>query len=567
MPLIQVASDLATRSQMAKKLFPIYHMFTERFGMPGPPVTDARMLKPSSDPALIDATERWMDELDHKLDAFQLRSAVQSSNVGASELRILALLERLLAKPSSDSGDREKIDFLLAQLLATQLSLHGEHTPSLAEVAEVLEPVVGKVNTADIIPGLESLISELHSVHRLIEIKQKSIIERGREVKNGFGNKALLPENLVACSRFNFLLRRRCLELMKDEVKLINVALNQLLDKGFTTLDCSMAKMSAAETISDLLEMCRHWQNRENSDYAYDNPFSQVLALQEIVGKAVAKLTQTTPATSPISPVASVKHAEEPQKPTPDVIQIYAELAALRREHHQLAERVHQKDAELIELRQTSLSLREQFAQTIEDNETLRSTLNQLQHEIKSTQQHGIEPTTPVAPAAPATVEEVAAPAPAEIPKGPVIAAEPMLATVAPSMQEIFQSLARRMEQIRETLAAEKINVRKETPSHLKLNHVSIVLTASETQSFLSPCSQADELICRGVAARFLLLEATRDFDKDTSETAVGAILAVCEAGASQLQEQAAHLPTEQAERVMETARLLTKTLKGFNHK
>jgi hypothetical protein len=119
----------------------------------------------------------------------------------------------------------------------------------------------------------------------------------------------------------------------------------------------------------------------------------------------------------------------------------------------------------------------------------------------------------------------------------------------------------------RHALVEAKVNVRKEAPSHLRLDNVSIMLTASETQAFLSPGSQADELICRGIAARFLLLGTTKDIDKETSAASIDTVVSVCEAGAGQVQEQAAHLPQEQAERVMETTRLLTKALKGFSRK
>ena len=371
MPATQLAPDLATRSQIVKRLFPIYHLFTERFGLPEPPISDARALKANTDVAVITSTEMWMDELDRKIDAFQVRSVVQSSNVGASELRILALLERLLAKPNPDNADRSKIDFLLAQLLATRLSLHSEHTPTLAEVAEVLEPVTGKADTVNSIPALETLITDLLAAQRLRDIKQKSIIERGREAKNELGNNSLRPENLVACSRFNFLLRKRCFELMKEEVKLTQAGLKRLSDRGVHTLDCTAAKMAGAENIEGLMEICRTWQERKADDYAHDNPFSQVLALQEIVERAAESIDG-----EPTGRRAShdvLKQVDEPLRPTPDVIQIYAELATLRREHQQLSERVEQQGIRMVELRRAEEEQRIQLASLRAENERLKA--------------------------------------------------------------------------------------------------------------------------------------------------------------------------------------------------
>jgi len=215
MPATAAAVDLTERSQSLKKLFPIYVLFTERFGMPKPPMGDARSLKPNTDVAVIKSVEGWMEELDQQIDPFQLRSVVHSSNVGASELRILALLERMLAKPHPGTQDRAKIDFLLTQLLTIRLSMTGEGIPKWDEVAKVLEPVLGRLVPPDVVQPLEALIGQMDSMQRLAEMKKMSIIERGREIKNALGSKVLSPENLVACSRFNFILRKRCFELMR----------------------------------------------------------------------------------------------------------------------------------------------------------------------------------------------------------------------------------------------------------------------------------------------------------------------------------------------------------------
>jgi hypothetical protein len=548
MPATQVALDLATRSQIVKKLFPIYHLFTERFGMPEPPLSDARSLKMNASTELIESMEKWMDELDRRIDAFQMRSVVQSSNVGASELRILALLERLLGKPQPDSADRSKIDFLLSQLLATRLSLHSDHIPTLQDVAEMLEPVTGNLTAISGIPALESLISELLVARRLAEVKQKSIIERGRHIKGELGNRSLLPENLVACSRFNFMLRKRCFELMKEEVKLIKEGLQVLSQRGAITLNCTAAKLAGAETIDGLMELCRNWQERKPDDYAHDNPFSQVLALQEIVEKAVADDVDEQPEATRSSPAPSAKHVEETPKPTPDVIQIYAELAALRREHQQLAERVERQEILVAEWRHSGQKL--QPASTNPMTPTVEAP-----KETKVEKRASAGETVVASPHA----EETSAPAATE----DTAAAE--IRTT--SMQDVFQSLARRMEHIRQALVGEKVSVRKEAPTHLKLGQVSIMLTASETLAFLNPSSQADELICRGAAARFLLLEVSREIEKDANTDSIAMVLTVCEGGASQLQEQAAHLPPAEAERVLETSRLLVKSLKGFSRK
>ncbi len=555
MPATQTAMDIAERSQNAKKLFPIYVLFTERFGMPKPPVSEARALKPTSEPALIESVENWMEELDQQIDPFQLRSVIHSSNVGASELRILALLERLLAKPHPGTQDRAKIDFLLTQLLTIRLSMAGDGIPSWNDVAKVLEPVLGRLVQADIVQPLEALITQLHSMERLAEIKKKSIIERGREIKNGMGSKALSPENLVACSRFNFILRKRCFELMKEEVKLMRSSLKKLDEKGVVTLDCSDAKLSGAEKISGLLDMCRTWQERKPDDYAHDNPFSQVLALQEIVEKALESPVQVHASeVAERTPVAVAKHSAEPMKPRHEEIQVLAELAALRREHHELHEKVKRQEESLVALTSLVEELREQLA----TQETTFATRG-------GSRFAGAAVAVPL----PAETEDkpVKGPEAESLPAVAKAATETAAKQAPLSMQEIVESLTKRMDEIRGALIAEKAHLKKGSPSHLKLGHVSIMLTGSETQAFMSPSSQADELICRGVAARFLLLELTKDQSSEAGAVNLQPVLSVCEAGAAQLQEQATQLSAPQSERVLETATLLTKTLKSFRPK
>jgi len=332
-------------------------------------------------------------------------------------------------------------------------------------------------------------------------------------------------------------------------------SLKKLDDMGVITLDCTAAKLSGAETISGLMEMCRTWQERKPDDYAHDNPFSQVLALQEIVEKALESPVSSPARDMPTPATTVLKTVAEPARPTHEIIQLHAELAAQRREHQLLQEKVLQQEAALADLRKM---------------------VNEIQEQMTSAKRESV-PATPAnsrfagaaisIPSAIEKVEKRLAEPEAARPESAAIkgATKPTPEPAAPrSVQEIVESLTQRMEDLRAALIAEKAQLKKDSPSHLKLGQVSIMLTGSETHAFMSPSSQADELICRGVAARFLVLELTRDLKEDRSAN-LDPVLSVCEAGAAQLQEQSAQLPADQAERVMETARLLIKTLKVLN--
>lgn len=560
MPATQTATDLADRTQNARKLFPIYMLFTERFTMPKPPIADGHLLKPNSDVAVIESVEKWMDELDQQIDPFQLRSVIHSSNVGASELRILALLERLLTKPHPGTQDRAKIDFLLTQLLTVRLPTSADHAPTWEEVAEALAPVLGKVIPQERVEPLESLITQMLAMERLVEIKRKSIIERGREVKHTLGSKALLPENLVACSRFNFILRRRCFELMKTEVHSMQVSLQKLAEAGVLTLDCSEAKLSGAEKVSSLMDICKTWEERKPDDYAHDNPFSQVLALQEIIELAAQAPAEGRPDT-PENAIA-VKTETESPRPGPEMIQFYADIAALKREHQDLKELVKQHQAEIHRLTamlteaQAKSAPHVKGAMEVPVGEADKVEPRPADSTVAT--ENTVPPEPSLAEGVP-TVLQAAQDPDTGAPENDV--AEPKFPSAPLTLQEIVDSLTQRMEEIRAALLEDKAHIKKDAPKNLKLGNSSIMLTASETDAFVSPSSPADELICRGVAARFLLLESTKQLAKGEGTANVAMLFRVCDTGAKQLQEQSAQLQPDQAERVLETARLLTKVL------
>src|SRR6266496_4211688 len=86
--------------------------------------------------------ERWVDEVDARIDVHQLRVHVQSH---ATELEVLrAVLKRLIAKGSDSPSDNNKIDLLLVQYLAQAISSDSLDL-SLSQSAVILEPVLGVV--------------------------------------------------------------------------------------------------------------------------------------------------------------------------------------------------------------------------------------------------------------------------------------------------------------------------------------------------------------------------------------------------------------------------------------
>lgn len=291
------AGGIELRLSNVRKLHSIYLAFAQELHLGEPPAKSLASIAAGTDPQAVKALEEWMDAIDAKIQARELRLALQNTKLATSEPGMHALLARYLGKEMKAVADKAKIDFLLAQYFAfsAPAALHNRPV-SFADVAGVLQPIIGPfpVQRSHWVDDIEKLVQELGKANSLRDVRERGIIERGRTIKAQMGNEFARPEHLIACTWLNYLLRRRCSELMKLDLRDIDASLQKLAQRGVSSLDCSAAQMAKAEPIAKLRETCHTWAPPTSSDYAAAPPFTRVLALLSIVDEALQKSEQAS---------------------------------------------------------------------------------------------------------------------------------------------------------------------------------------------------------------------------------------------------------------------------------
>jgi hypothetical protein len=138
--------QLASQWEEARLTYPIYSALATQFSLAPLPYRDGELPPARPTRAIFERHLQWMDAVDAKALAYQLRQ-IPPSILNASEEGLRALVHRYLRKPNKTSADRDKIDLLLVQyfaMRATQELLHQEIT--LVDVAHVLQPVLSEAD-------------------------------------------------------------------------------------------------------------------------------------------------------------------------------------------------------------------------------------------------------------------------------------------------------------------------------------------------------------------------------------------------------------------------------------
>src|SRR5215467_2046081 len=138
-------SEIAAFWRTSRRLYTIYSELNRTFEIGLPLCNDLEYPIDRSEPEVVDRVRRWIELMDSKVQAWQLRQLLQSTNLQTEE-NLRALVCRYLEKEQKSEIDRDKIDFLLVQYFA-HCSPQGpfENHIALADVAEVLKPILGSV--------------------------------------------------------------------------------------------------------------------------------------------------------------------------------------------------------------------------------------------------------------------------------------------------------------------------------------------------------------------------------------------------------------------------------------
>ncbi|HEY6971584.1 MAG TPA: hypothetical protein VJA94_20405 [Candidatus Angelobacter sp.] len=318
-------SEIAAFWRTSRRLYTIYSELNRTFEIGLPLCTELEYPIDRSEPEVIARVRRWLAVMDDKVQTWQLRQLLQSTNLQTEE-NLRALTCRYLDKESKTDIDRDKIDFLLVQYFAhcaPQSSF--EQTIPLSDVARVLEPILNVVPqkfpewTADIDQKLETL----NQCNSLEELQKSNALVDVRELKLSLGEHYLDVPALVAFTRFNFLARRAFFRAMHLDLHAIRVSLGQLEGRGVTTLDCRDAGLTELESLEHVRHVIHQWKTPFRAPYSGGNSFQPLVALrhalervlQEFDDKAkhIAEAEEKAPAEPKPSAPASVPQRQSDQ--------------------------------------------------------------------------------------------------------------------------------------------------------------------------------------------------------------------------------------------------------------
>ncbi len=287
------SENLAAQWSAARQLHPIYSELAREFVADLAPCVDLEAGVEMPERESVEQAQRWLKELDEKIQVHQLRQFLQTSSLVDSQ-GIVDLVQHLLAiNPGSKSDStRDKIDFLLvqyfSQIAPTDLD---DGSADLAYVAQALEPILGPVELKPPV-WLNSLHRVLDSARRcrsLDELLHGGLLEQGRQAKAQAGELFYLPIALVAFTRFGYLMRRVFFRLMHEDLNNILEGLTDLEEKGIETIDCRRAQFSEQEPIIRLRMICQSWKVMFQAEYSSGQPLRMLVDLRASVDAALGR--------------------------------------------------------------------------------------------------------------------------------------------------------------------------------------------------------------------------------------------------------------------------------------
>jgi hypothetical protein len=270
------------------------------------------------------AGRQWFFEMDGLIQVHQLRQFLQTTT-GVNEETLVAMAQHYIGKPVHNESDRDKVDFLLVQLLTqTAPSKVEENDVNSVFVSNGLELALGKVtaNSPDWLKPLEALVSKAKACQTLNALFTSGVLENGRKIKVDAGERYFLPAPLIAFTRFNFLLRRSFFRLMHGDINAILDGLRELESRGIATIDGTAAQFSAQESTAQVRMVCQSWKVMFHAEYSSGQPLRVLSDLRTVVQSALGSFApaQTTvkPALKAKAAAASAASAAAPASDAPE---------------------------------------------------------------------------------------------------------------------------------------------------------------------------------------------------------------------------------------------------------
>jgi hypothetical protein len=278
-----------------------YVRLAREFALNAPPCEelDAALEVPSKEE--MSAGRQWFQKMDGLIQVHQLRQFLQTTT-GVNEETLVAMAQHYIRKPVHNEFDRDKVDFLLVQLLTqTSPSRIEESDVNLGFVAGGLQEVLGTFtpNSPEWLKPMEGLINTAQGCESLNALFSSGVLEAGRKIKSDAAERYFQPPPLIAFTRFNFLLRRTFFRLMHGDINAILDGLRELESRGIVTIDGTAAQFSSEESISQVRMICQSWKVMFQAEYSSGHPLRVLADLRSIVEAALGSSAPVKPTVKP----------------------------------------------------------------------------------------------------------------------------------------------------------------------------------------------------------------------------------------------------------------------------
>ena len=304
--------QIATFWRTARRLYVIYAELDRAFELGLSPCQDLEYPSDRSDPEVIERVRNWFDQMDSRVQVWQVRQLLQSTNLQTEE-NLRDLISRHMCKSERTEIDRDKVDFLLVQYFA-HCAPHGtyEQKITLEEVARVLEPVVGPppARFPEAVSDLDVRLDRLNECVSLEDLQNSGALVEVRELKLAADQRYFEPAIMIAFTRFNFLARRAFFRAMHLDLHAIRELVNELEGVNRTVVDCSEAGLSDRESLEHICHVIHQWKTPFRAPYSSGSTFLQLVQLRHALERALRG-----PAAEPAEP----KEVRAPHPPTPVV--------------------------------------------------------------------------------------------------------------------------------------------------------------------------------------------------------------------------------------------------------
>lgn len=298
------AVDVTTFWRVARRLHNVYTELDSTYELGMPACSELEGPADRPEPEAMDRVRQWFEQMDSRIQVWQLRQLLQSTSL-QSEENLRYLIIRHLERPQKTEADKEKLDFLLVQYFA-HCAPHGiaEQQLALDDVARVMEPVLGGCPQSypDWAPGLDDKLQLLNDCNSLEDLQNSGALMEVRELKLAVGDQYFEPGLLVAFTRFNFRARRAFFKAMHLDLHAIREAVNELEQRGYTSIDCREAGLTENESLDQVRHVVHQWKTPFRAPYSGGSSFLQLILLRHILQASLndarsAEAVQVAPST------------------------------------------------------------------------------------------------------------------------------------------------------------------------------------------------------------------------------------------------------------------------------